>query len=90
MTEFVPADIDATVWENLQPYYKQLLNREFKCSGCIEQFFLTAANSTQQLDEAGSNLYITMTCNTEDEDAKKQHSYGLCGTCRTRIEKGWF
>ena len=40
MTEFVPADIDASTWENLQPYYQQLLDREFKCSGCIEQLLL--------------------------------------------------
>ena len=40
MTDFVPADIDASTWENLQPYYQQLLDREFKCSGCLEQFLL--------------------------------------------------
>ncbi|MDP7008196.1 MAG: M3 family oligoendopeptidase [Phycisphaerales bacterium] len=70
-TEFVPADIDATTWENLQPYYQQLLEREFKCSGCIEQFLFDRSELDAAASEAGSNLYIAMTCNTEDESAKK-------------------
>jgi oligoendopeptidase F len=70
MTEFVPADIDATTWGNLQPYYQQLLEREFKCSGCVEQFLLDRSELDAAAAEAGSNLYIAMTCNTEDEEAK--------------------
>ncbi len=70
ITNFVPADIDATTWDNLQPYYKQLLDREFKCSGCLEQFLLDRSELDAAASEAGSNLYIAMTCNTEDEDAK--------------------
>ena len=70
MTDFVPADIDATNWDNLQPYYQQLLDREFKCSGCLEQFLLDRSELDAAASEAGSNLYITMTCNTEDKNAK--------------------
>ena len=70
ITDFVPADIDATTWDNLQPYYQQLIDREFKCSGCIEHFLLERSELDAAASEAGSNLYITMTCNTEDEDAK--------------------
>ncbi len=70
ITDFVPADIDATTWDNLQPYYQQLLDREFKCSGCLEQFLLDRSELDAAASEAGSNLYIAMTCNTEDEDAK--------------------
>ncbi len=70
MTEFVPADIDASIWENLQPYYQQLVDREFKCSGCLKQFLLDRSELDAAAAEAGSNLYIAMTCNTEDEEAK--------------------
>lgn len=70
ITDFVPADIDATTWDNLKPYYQQLLDRVFKCSGCIKQFLLDRSELDAAAEEAGSNLYITMTCNTEDEDAK--------------------
>ncbi len=70
ITDFVPADIDATSWDNLQPYYQQLLDREIKCSGCLEQFLLDRSELDATAAEAGSNLYIAMTCNTEDEEAK--------------------
>ena len=70
-TNFVPTDIDATTWENLKPYYDSLLERTFKCQGCIAQFLLDCSELDASADEAGSNLYIAMTCNTEDEGAKK-------------------
>jgi len=70
MTDFVPAEIDATSWETLQPYYQQLLERELKCSGCLEQLLLDRSELDAAAAEAGSNLYIAMTCNTEDEAAK--------------------
>ena len=70
MTDFVPADIDATKWENIQPYYQQLLDRTFKCSGCIEKFLLDRSELDAAAAEAGSNLYIAMTCSTEDESIK--------------------
>ena len=70
ITDFVPADIDATKWETLQPYYQKLLEREFKCSGCIKQFLLDRSELDASAEEAGSDLYIAMTCNTEDESAK--------------------
>ena len=71
MTEFVPAEIDATCWENVKPYYDQLLERTFKCSGCVTQFLLDRSELDAAVQEAGSNLYIAMTCDTEDEEAKK-------------------
>jgi oligoendopeptidase F len=70
ITDFVPADIDATTWENLQPFYQQLLERNFKCVGCVKQFLLDRSELDAAAAEAGSDLYIAMTCNTEDEDIK--------------------
>jgi len=70
ITDFVPAEIDATTWDSLQPYYQQLLDRELKCSGCLEQLLLDRSELDAAASEAGSNLYIAMTCNTEDEQAK--------------------
>ncbi len=70
ITNFVPADIDATTWESLQPYYQTLLDRKFKCEGCLEQFLLDRSELDAAAAEAGSNLYIAMTCDTENEEIK--------------------
>ncbi len=70
ITNFVPAEIDATTWDNLQPYYTQLLDRELKCAGCLEQLILDRSELDASAEEAYSNLYIAMTCNTEDKAIK--------------------
>lgn len=70
ITDFVPADIDASSWETVEPYFQQLLEREFSCVGCLEQFLLDRSELDAAVSESGSNLYIAMTCDTEDEDAK--------------------
>ena len=70
ITDFVPAEIDATTWDNLQPYYTKLLERELKCAGCLEQLILDRSELDAAADEAYSNLYIAMTCDTEDESIK--------------------
>ena len=70
LTDFVPADIDASSWETVEPYFQQLLDREFSCVGCLEQFLLDRSELDAAVSESGSNLYIAMTCDTEDEDAK--------------------
>ena len=67
---FIPSEIDATEWKNLKPYYDQLLSREFKSVSCIEKFLLDRSELDATADEAGTDLYIAMTCNTEDSAAK--------------------
>jgi oligoendopeptidase F len=69
-TDFVPADLDATRWPNLRPLYESLLARELKCSGCLEQLLLDRSELDAATSEARANLYIAMTCNTEDAGAK--------------------
>ncbi len=34
-TDFVPADLDGARWENLEPLYQSLRDRELSCSGCL-------------------------------------------------------
>jgi oligoendopeptidase F len=70
ITSFVPAEIDATTWDTLEPYYTKLLERKLKCSGCLEQLILDRSELDASAEEAYSNLYIAMTCNTEDKAIK--------------------
>ncbi len=72
-TDFVPADLDAASWANLQPLYRALLDRELKCSGCLEQLLLDRSELDAAAAEAAALLYIGMTCDTEDEAKKKAY-----------------
>ncbi|MCH8822584.1 MAG: M3 family oligoendopeptidase [Planctomycetes bacterium] len=69
-SEFVPVELDASKWENLQPLYQGLIDRELKCSGCLEALLLDRSELDAAASEAYANLHINMTCHTDDEKAK--------------------
>jgi oligoendopeptidase F len=72
-SDFVPTDLDAGRWENIQPLYHSLLDRELKCSGCLEQLLLDRSDLDAAAQEAHTNLYINMTCHTDDEQVKSAY-----------------
>lgn len=72
-TDFVPADLDATRWENLQPLYQALLDRPLTCHNCLQQLLLDRSELDAAASEAQANLYIAMTCHTDDEQAKQAY-----------------
>ena len=39
-SDFVPSDLDALDWSQLEPLYTSLIERELKCAGCLEQLLL--------------------------------------------------
>ena len=69
-TEFVPAELDATKWENLEPFYTGLAERTFNCPRCLEKFILDRSQLDAASDEAMADLYIAMTCHTDDENIR--------------------
>jgi oligoendopeptidase F len=68
-SDFVPAQIDATKWENLSALYQQLIDRELHCVKCLERLLLDRSELDAAAGEAGSELYINMTCHTDDAKA---------------------
>ena len=69
-SDFVPADLDGARWEDLDPLYRTLCDRELACSGCLEQLLLDRSVLDATASEAQTNLYVRMTCDTEDKQAK--------------------
>jgi oligoendopeptidase F len=67
---FVPPDLEATRWENLQPLYGALLDRPLRCEGCLERLLLDRSDLDAAASEARTDLYIEMTCHTDDPQAK--------------------
>ena len=68
-TEFVPADLDATRWDALDPLYTRLLRRPVESFQEFERWLLDRSELEAAAGEARANLYITMTCHTDDETA---------------------
>ena len=68
--EFVPADLDATKWANLEPLYTALLERDIATVGDLETLLLDRSELDAAAREAIATLYIRMTCHTDDDDAR--------------------
>ena len=68
---FVPANTNAADWSQLQPLYQSLITRELKCQRCLEKLILDRSDLDAAAEEAQANLYIAMTCHTDDAAAKK-------------------
>ena len=67
---FIPADLDATRWPQLEPLYRKLLDRTLKCANCLEKLILDRSELDAAAGEAEANLYIAMTCHTDDAEVK--------------------
>ena len=67
MSSFINGDFDATQWDNIEPYTRDLLERKLTCSGCLETLIKDASTLAEHVSEAGALLYIGMTCDTESE-----------------------
>lgn len=72
-TDFVPARLDATRWENIEPLFKALLDRPVESAAAFEQWLLDRSELEAACAEAEADLYIAMTCHTED--AARQEAY---------------
>jgi len=72
-TDFVPADLDASQWPNLEPLYQALLERDLACENCLEKLILDRSELDAAASEAAANLYISMTRHTDNEDARNAY-----------------
>lgn len=63
----------ATDWKNLEPVYRELVERPLRCEGCLYQLLLDRSAVDAAAQEAYANLFIAMTCHTDDEEAKQRY-----------------
>lgn len=73
-TSFVPADLDATDFANVEPYVKKLLAREPSTGAELERWLIDRGELEASCSEAKANLYIAMTCDTEDAQAQAAYA----------------
>jgi oligoendopeptidase F len=69
-TDFVPFDLDATRFEAIEPYISSLLKRPVSTVAELEKWIEDRSELAAAAGESKANLYISMTCNTEDVAAR--------------------
>lgn len=73
VSTFVPLVLDASRWENVQPLYQALLERPIESAVELETWIIDRGELDAALNETHANLYITMTCHTEDQHASSAY-----------------
>lgn len=72
-SDFVPADLDASRWANVEPLFAELKGRTVGSAGEFERWLLDRSELDAAMSEAGATRYIGMTCDTASEAKKKAY-----------------
>ena len=86
---FVPHDIDASDWSQLKPLYEVLIERVLASTRDLEQLLLDRSELDAAASEAAANLYIAMTCQTDNEPAKEAYLAFVDNTAPKLAEAGF-
>ena len=70
---FVPNELDATSWKELEPLYEDLASRSLDDVNQLEMMIRDESELREWVSEAGARLYVSMTCSTDDEEKKKAY-----------------
>ena len=70
---FVPNQLNATLWAELEPLYEDLVSRSLDSIEQLENMIKDESELREWVSEAGSRLYVAMTCYTEDDDKKNAY-----------------
>lgn len=66
---FVPASFDASTWESIEPVARALRDRPIASRAELEAWLLDRSEFEAACGEARADLYIRMTCRTDDPGA---------------------
>ncbi|MDP8238049.1 MAG: M3 family oligoendopeptidase [Candidatus Hatepunaea meridiana] len=68
---FVPDDLDLSKWENLEPLFKNLLDRKLDSKEALEQWLLDSSELSAVVSEEVSRRYIAKDCATDNPELEK-------------------
>lgn len=68
-TDFLPAHLDATAWERIEPFWRALMDRAVGSPDELERWLVDRSELEAACSESAAHLYINMTCDTANESA---------------------
>src|SRR5215212_8089235 len=72
---FLPKDFIITNWESLEPYFRNLLDREFNSREDFEQWLKDASELEAVVGEDANWRQIRMTCDTENKELEDAFAF---------------
>jgi len=75
--KYLPSRFKLTVWERLQPFYDELLNREIYSVDSLEAWLLDRSELDAFVSESFAWRYINISTDSKDELAQKAYQYAI-------------
>jgi len=72
---FVPADFTVTTWDNLEPFFKTLVEREINSKEDLEQWLKDTSELEAVVSEDACWRQIKMTCDTTDKALEESFTF---------------
>src|SRR5438045_7957765 len=72
---FLPGDFQITDWKNLEPYLKELLERQINSKQELEKWMKDASEAESVISEDASWRQIRMTCDTNNKELENAFVY---------------
>ena len=72
---YLPADFSVKNWNGLEPYFKELLEREIDSVATLEQWLKDASELEAVISEDACWRQIRMTCDTESKELEQAFNF---------------
>ncbi len=82
---FVPDDFKVTTWENLEPYFKNLLDRNIESKENLEHWLKNMSELESVVSEDACWRQIKMTCDTTDKSLEEAFTF-FCMEIQPKIQ----
>jgi oligoendopeptidase F len=71
--QWLPAEVELTTWEQIEPWYRRLLERPIGSPEELERWLFDAGELNAAVGQEGVRRYIAMTCQTDDPEREAAH-----------------
>lgn len=82
---FLPADFTVTTWQELEPYFKELLERPINSKEHLEKWLRDMSELEAVVSEDACWRQINMTCDTENKSLEEAFTY-FCMEIQPKIQ----
>ncbi len=82
---FIPADFTVSTWDSLEPYFKNLLDRNIESKQQLEQWLKDQSELEALVSEDACWRQIKMTCDTENKELEEAFNY-FCMEIQPKIQ----
>ena len=82
---FIPGNLVITSWESIEPFFKELLEREIKSKQQLEKWLLDMSELEAAISEDACWRQIKMTCDTTDKKLEEAFNF-FCMEIQPKIQ----